>query len=656
MPAVVAWQGAPPPNDAPPTGLILGQTVDGTTGKPVGGVIVSLNGGGPSAAAPTLAPGELPARLPQSPHRVVSDGQGHFVFHGLPQGVYTLSGTKNGYADTAFGRRSASDLGGRPIVLRDGELRGDLSLPIWRMGTVSGTVVDEAGEPLIGVQVQVLQRSTSGGRVRFRQEGTPTTDDRGVYRVSVAPGSYLVGVVSTQATVPMSLVAAMDNAVQADDRANLRNELMRSYGVGAVRVTSGGQRVGSWLLQTPGFSVTGGEGLALPVRGNRVSVYPTVYYPSAATPADASLVTVGSGEDRAGVDFQLQPVPGVGVSGTLSGPNGPEPNTAIDLVPPGADALQRDDTFQAAATVTDGSGAFVFLGVPAGTYAVRVLKMPRRPTGPPRTVTVIRTAGGGMIASSTGGPAPPPPIPEEPTLWATMPLTVGNQDLDGLALLLHEGARVSGQIRFDGSAAPPASERVRLMTVQVEPADGRTTSPSQVLMGRGVFDVNGQFNTYQFPPGRYVVRALGALPGWTFDRAELNGQNVTDSPLEIGGRDVTGVSLIFTDRPAGLSGTVRSTQGTDADATVVVLPEQPSLWTDYGQTPRRLRTTDVRTDGRYTFSNLPAGDYLVVALHSPLPADWLAESFLSKIAGLGTRVPIGNGEHPAQDLEAKEVQ
>jgi hypothetical protein len=49
--------------------------------------------------------------------------------------------------------------------------------------------------------------------------------------------------------------------------------------------------------------------------------------------AQAQIITVGSGEDRAGLDLQMRLVPGSRVSGTLTGPDGPVANIGLKLVP-----------------------------------------------------------------------------------------------------------------------------------------------------------------------------------------------------------------------------------------------------------------------------------------------------------------------------------
>src|SRR6185436_16229733 len=100
----------------------------------------------------------------------------------------------------------------------------------------------------------------------------------------------------------------------------------------------------------------------------------------------------------------------------------------------------------------DARGAFSFVGVPPGQYAIRVLKVPApTPLPPPRTdaLVAIGPAGGSFLMdSSPGAPAPPPPPPlsPDPTLWASQLITVGETDLAGVDVRLHTGVRVTGRI------------------------------------------------------------------------------------------------------------------------------------------------------------------------------------------------------------------
>jgi hypothetical protein len=651
---VVAQSAGQQPAASSSTGLIVGRTIDGA-GQAIGGAVVSLNNG--QAAGAAGSPSALPASLSRFPARVISDSAGHFVFHDLPKGPYALTASKPGYADAAFGRRAPTDTGGQSLILGDDERR-EVTLAFWKVATIGGTVVDEAGEPVIGIQVRVFKRATVGGRPQFTQFGTmPSTDDRGVYRISsLLPGDYVVGIVTTQTTVPTSLQEAYAAADKSGTGVqDLQRELDRSRGVlGGMGLMASGQRVGSWLLQTPlGFG-NQRDVMAPPIDGGKVFAYPTVFYPAAMALSKATIVSLGSGEERSDLDLQLRPAITARVSGSLTGPNGPERHTTIDLMPAGAEDVQRDYDFAAASTVTDTTGAFTFLGVPSGVYTIRVLKMPLRPATPSAITSVIQT--GTSTISSGGGSTAPPPIPSEPTWWANVAVSVEDSDVTDVAVTLRAGARVTGHLEFDGAAQKPAADRLAQAGVQVQRADGRTTFSNQFTLVRGVVDATGAFNTYQFPPGRYVVRATGSWPGWTFKGAFLNGRDVSDVPLDLGGDDVADVIVTFTDRPTELAGTARDSKGPDAMATVLVFPAQPELWVDHGATPRRFRAVRASTDGTYRIDSLPVGDYLVVAVHSGVPADWLDATFLQRASSLATRIAIADGEKKTYDVQTKEVR
>jgi hypothetical protein len=650
--AIKANPQAPPPT-SPPTGLIVGKTVDGVTGDVIGGAIVSISRAAPPAGA--IRTEELAPAIPVST-RVISDSNGRFMFHELAAGAYTVSATKPGYIDGSFGRRFATDVGSQPMVLRDGERRGDVALSLWKRATVSGTVLDEAGEPVIGLQVRVFKRAVVGGVVRFTGFGNhPITDDRGVYRMSeLAPGDYIVAVVTTQTTMPDSLQAAYAAASKAGTQQEFQRELDRSRGLSSgLGAAASGQRIGSWLLQTPlGFG-SSSEIAAPPIAAGRIFVYPTVFYPAATSPSTASIISLGPGDERSTIDFQLRPVVTSRVSGVLTGPNGPEALTAIDLIPASFDTLQRDYDFAAASTTTDGTGAFVFLGVPPGAYEVRALKIPPRPTSNSSFTTVIQT--GTSTIMSGGGVSAPPAIPSEPTYWASAPMTVGESDVTDMGVTFRTGARLSGRIEFDGVAAKPTTDRLMQISVQVSNADARTTSTNQFTLGRGVIDASGNFKTYQLPAGRYVVRGP-ALPNWTFKGAFLNGRDVSDTPLELDAEDVGNIVLTYSDRPTEIIGTARGNGEPDEMATILVFPAQPNLWINHGPTPRRFKTVRAGAGGVFRATSMPAGDYVVVGVHGTFPSEWQDPAFLRKLMALGTRTTVADGEIKTLDVTTREIK
>ncbi len=62
-------------------------------------------------------------------------------------------------------RRPTGD--GQNLALAEGERVIDAKLPLWKCAVIGGTVVDEAGEPVIGVTVQALAKDVAGGRTVY---------------------------------------------------------------------------------------------------------------------------------------------------------------------------------------------------------------------------------------------------------------------------------------------------------------------------------------------------------------------------------------------------------------------------------------------------------------------------------------------------------
>ena len=271
--------------------------------------------------------------------------------------------------------------------------------------------------------------------------------------------------------------------------------------------------------------------------------------------------------------------------------------------------------------------------------------------------TIIQT-GTSTISSGGGITRPPERIPDEPTLWASMPLAVGNSDVSGVAVTLRTGARIGGRVQFDGAAKPPAPDRLETMTVMIESSDGRTTGTFTSLQARTArVDAEGRLNSYQLPPGAYVLRAVTPPAGWTFASAMLDGRDVSVEPVELRDADVTDLVVRFTDRPSELAGTVSTDPGTsDAELMVVAFPVDARGWTSYGPTPRRLPSSNQDGSGPFAFSGLPNGEYYVAAIRQDAVREWRDPAFLKKLAPLATRVKVAEGLKASAALRVVDVR
>jgi hypothetical protein len=619
---------------AAPTGLLMGVIVDPLDGQPVPNAEVKLGG------AP---PGTLNTA-------VLADAEGRFVFMALPKGSFTITATKPGYAEGAYGRLRPMGLT-QALTLGEGERHGDLKIPIWKFATVTGRVTDEAGEAVIGVAVRALQRTIVAGKQKLAPGPTARTDDRGVYRIaSLTPGEYAVVVPATQASAPDSVVDLYVRSQIARTAKPGESDFIRDLSFsGAMDALIMIERHRETRVGAQSFlSIGAGSPAAVapaPSGGGRIYVYPTQYYPAASTAAAASVRALRSGEERVAIDIQLALAATSLVSGTVKGPDGPIVaglTLAID-----ADDLSTDTGFETATTVSDTAGRFTFIGVPEGRYRLRAV------------VAQVPVSGG-----QRGAPPPPPkplgapaapPLPSLGgfTLWATQSITVGASDIKDLAIDLRAGFRIAGRSEFVGTVAQPAADVLRRMTATFDPSDARPLVSS--IMGRGQFDERGRLSSYQLPPGRYYVRINNPPAGWVLKSAMLSGRDVSNVPLSLDA-DLTTLVITFTDRPSMLSGQVQNATGaSDPSATVLVFPADSGGWTDYGGFPRRLQAIRVDRNGQFQAANLPGGDYLLVAIPDESSANWQDPKVLQALSRLATSVTLGDGETRSVSLKTSAV-
>jgi Carboxypeptidase regulatory-like domain len=627
------------PDDTPGTGVIIGQVIDPGSGRGVPGVIVSIAG---PPATPVLQNPSAPVPTPNPASLTTADGR--FLFRDLRKGTYFITASKPGYLTGAHGARRPGG-GSAPIDLDDGEHVTDAVVPVWKWGTLSGTVTDEAGEPVVGLEVRAYRRGIASGRRQFSAPVLGSTDDRGEYRISnLMPGEYVVAAVGMQSSLPMAVAETLRDTMQGPGPDPTRTSIMSAMFEAGARTPpmmpgmSNAVQVGS-SLQT----VTGP--VPPPVTDEaRVLTYPTTFHPAARTLREATVLTLRSGEDRTGIDFDLKPLRATRVSGTIVGPDGPGALIAVRLEPADGDIVIEPE----AVTMTDASGAFVFPSVPSGQYTLRASRVPR-PTAAGGPMTIVQS--GGMTVSSVSGPAPAlPPASTDPTLWAAMPLAAGQTPLTGMTITMQTGSRVSGRIVFEGTADRPDAAQMQRLPILLEPEGGalnlRAVPPGRV-------DADGNFSTGGVPGGRYFVRSPVAPPNWHFKEARHESIDLADVAIALEGKDVSGVTIVFTDRPTELSGTIRSGQGTvDPDATVLVFPAEPERW--QSPNPRRMRSVRASKDGVFKTTGLPPGDYYAVAVPDESTVDWQDSRLLASFARDATRISLDDGEKRAQDLRTQQ--
>ena len=470
-----------------------------------------------------------------------TDADGRFELRDLPAGRWTISATKGGFVTQQFGQRHSFE-SVEPVDLADGQ-RFTANFTLSRGSAITGRVSDEFGDPITGARVQVLRSQAQQGRRRLVPTANGAqTDDTGAFRVfGLAPGEYYV--------------AASLQAAPADSSTN------------------------------------------------PVSYAPT-YFPGTGNIADAQRLTLTLGTEQSGINFVLQPVRAVRVSGTVVDSNGAPTQALLNLTPAGFGDDGGLQLGNPARVLPDGS--FTILNVVPGEY---VLTVNGRPNG-----------------NAT---------PEV----ASMPVTVGNDDLAGVSIATSKGGTIRGTIVADNNAKV-ATTNIQVSVQALRPAPGNFQPRTQVSSG-GTFELNGLI-------GAHVLRVDRLPDGWTVKSIRANGRDITDTALEFRGSEAATVQVVLTNRISEVSGAVKANGQPVTSASVVLFPEDAAQWVFPS---RRVRMVRVDQTGVFRAQSLPPGErYLAVAVDYLEQGEFQDPLFLERMRGRATAFSLTDGENKNVDL------
>jgi hypothetical protein len=625
---VAARQQVPAPA-ASATAAISGVVIDGATGKPIAGATVSF--------------WSFDTQDPRSYQQgMLTDAKGRFVFLGLPAtDGCNLYVSKSGYADSGFAGSFGSPT--PAIPLKEGEWVPNVTLTLWRNGGISGRVVDESNEPVVGIPVRALRVILAAGLPHLAAGPIGTTDDRGMYRIaSLRPGKYLVVVPSVQSSAPAS-TSARTLAGRRTDPAPNEPPLANGGGLnfGRDRLV-----IGNYVTPPPAT--------------DRLMAYPTLFYPGARLLSSATPIDLAPGEEKGGVDFALQPMPAVRVSGTVISTGALDPNFVLRLLPRGSEDLGVGS--EQATALVSASGAFTFLGVPSGSYTIdaglNVNRFSAAAGWGPLTPGMLRVHWGGASA---------PSAPDDVGLtmqrkdvvdreWAELPIDVGADDVTGLRIALRPSVTISGEIVWDGPVGTYTTATGQtypaIPSVLIEPANGDPRlSPTHIGFGP---PARQHFSMTGLRAGEYVIRPA-AHAGTTVVRIVANGQDVTTRTIDTSSGDISGVVVTMTTKATTISGSVRDVTGPGQRSSVVAFPAEKRQWSRYGLTPLTIKAASF-VGSRYTLTGLPPGEYFVVAVDAASGGAWRDPAWLEAASRVATRVTLEWDKPVTIDLPLSRVQ
>lgn len=617
--ALVAQQrDAAPPQVAIGTAEIAG-IVEGaeTTPQPIRRAVVTLTG--------------LPI-----PRSMLTDDAGRFAFRQLPPGTYQVTARKASYLAAPYGARRPGRTG-TSISLADAA-RSSIRIQMFKGAAITGTLRDASGNPIAGVDVRAMDART----LLTNPDGSPvelaTTDDRGVFRIfGLLPGDYYV--------VALPQMPGQGEVV-APGAAHNDAALAMLASRSGTQTSQPPPAVLSQRLAPVGFA--------------------PVFYPGTPNHYEAARVRVESGEERAGVNFEMRSVPIGAIEGVVTGA---VPNLAavrVSLIPTGPRVVSGMSSNSLSGRPIDAQGTFRYSNLPPGRYRI-VAQLNRAGPDGPGAPTVINGVAQGRGGGS-GTPAPNVTVTTGPPTdfwYGFADVELRGEEVTNVSLDLQPGGVVIGRIVFAGGtvSAKPADVASIRPSLRLESNTGGMVSSGGLTMGDGFFSTaqgsarsDGTFEIRGIGPGRFTLAAafLTATEAgaWKLRSAVGGGKDLLDDAIEIlPGSEVRDIVVTFSDARTEIAGTLQTGSGAvTTDYYIVALPAERALWR-----PRARRILSVRpaTDGRFEFGDIPAGDYVIAALTDLDPLDLLDMTFLEQIAPAGVKVTVAEGERKVQDLRIR---
>jgi hypothetical protein len=363
-----------------------------------------------------------------------------------------------------------------------------------------------------------------------------------------------------------------------------------------------------WALQPPGADRDG------PPPPGAVAGYARLYYPGTPDPDAAVAITVGPGQVREGLEFRLEYAPVGRIEGIVRNADGSLANGARVMLEVREPRVNLEGSGRMA--TADAQGRFVFNSVPADDYRV--------------------------AANASSGPA------AVRDLWAQTNIGTTGADVAGVMLTLAPAAQMSGRVSFAGTTAkPPPDLSVVRLTAVGERAMAQALAGGGSITARfdGQVAADGTFQIKGLPPDRYLITASwpgmrSDTGGWWLAGVRAGERNFGDAPVEVQANEPVGdIFVEFSDRMGAIEGALSDAAGRPAPGYyVMAFPVDRA----HGTTTSRRMVPAVHpaTDGRFTISGLPGGDYYLAVVTEVDPDEAADGRFLETLIPMAIRVVV----------------
>lgn len=569
--------------------VVRGRAVYDDTGRPVRRarvMLLEMSSHGPERVGMTNASGEFQIKgVPAGSYFVMVDAAGIIT----PLSFVDLEAADDDKLNVEEIKKHFDE------VVVDGTNTVTVKVRARRGGAISGKVTYADGDPAINVRVSVM-RKKDGHITHFITNLNPSaifgiqTDDRGMYRIAgLPPGEYIV--------------SASESIDHTGDESSQRDDYMGMSGVSSLVVT---------------------------------------YYEGATKRSSASAIQVEAGQEQSEINITLAERALHTLSGTVVARRDNTPLRGAQV-----SINSKDETSQSSlpfaspptGVSTDEQGRFTFNEIPDGVYTLAV-----EPPYTDEEVEVKRDDD----EQQTPTVAPPPPAqtatPKRKFTRKVQDVTVSGGDLTEVAIMLSEGASVSGTVTVEGGRPLPAESSIMLIPVTAEHIEEAQDMASRGIQTDGTFIIDG-VSTGTFYPDILV----SSSDQYYVKTITVNGADLTRDPLVVGdGATINDVRVVISPDAATLSGHILTGSNTPANgAQLLLIPTDQSKW--------RARTSYLyagsKEDGSYSTSGAP-GDYLIIFLRAGDQPPAVNEAWIRSRAANAQHVTLLPKEHKTMNLTA----
>ena len=322
--------------------------------------------------------------------------------------------------------------------------------------------------------------------------------------------------------------------------------------------------------------------------------YLQTFYPGVYDTAQADSLEVKGGAEIGGINLRLVPAHAVTIRGTVTGS---KEGIGVELVPKG-DGVRLPSR----STFLDSEGDFEIDGVLPGAYR--------------------------LIATSYG----------EKRMFAAQTVEVADSDLEGINLLLKQGADIPGRVRIEGNLDIKDS-RIRI---------GLRPEGSLIMYhgGLGTVQQDMTFTLKGCPDGDYRAIAFGLPEDAYLKAAHIGLADILDQPFHLAGA-VRPLEVVISTNGGRVEGSVTDDKGAPSTgARVALVPDEA-----HRKREELYKSGNIDQYGRFSFRGVTPGAYTIYAWESLDGDSFMDPDFLKAYADDGKTVRVSESSQVTVDLK-----